>query len=43
MYPTTVKELKIPKDLAIVVDVLSLHYDRELWGPTDPNVFYPER
>ena len=21
----------------------SVHYDWELWGPTDPHIFYPER
>ena len=24
-------------------DVLSIHYNADLWGPTDPHVFYPER
>ena len=24
-------------------DVLSIHYDRNLWGPEDPNLFIPER
>jgi len=24
-------------------DVLSIHYDRDLWGPEDPNLFIPER
>lgn len=24
-------------------DVFSVHYDRGLWGPEDPYVFYPER
>ena len=23
--------------------MLSLHYDPELWGPVDPNKFYPSR
>jgi cytochrome P450 len=27
----------------IVVDVLSIHYDPVLWGPVDPEKFYPER
>ena len=25
------------------MDMYSLHYSSELWGPVDPNVFYPER
>jgi cytochrome P450 len=29
--------------LAIAVDVLSIHYDPELWGPVDPSTFYPQR
>ncbi len=24
-------------------DVYSVHYNRELWGPEDPYVFFPER
>ena len=24
-------------------DVLSVHYDPQLWGPEDPNLFRPER
>ena len=24
-------------------DVLSIHYDRDLWGPEDPHLFIPER
>ena len=43
MYPTTVNGMHIPKDLAIVIDVLSIHFDPKLWGPVDPNVFYPQR
>ncbi len=37
------KGINIPKNTLIVVDVLSVHYDPELWGPVDPNVFYPLR
>ena len=41
--PTYLKEIYIPTDTTIAVDVLSLHYDPELWGPEDPNTFYPLR
>ena len=27
----------------VAVDVLTLHYDPELWGPEDPNEFCPLR
>ena len=27
----------------VYADVYSVHYDRELWGPEDPNIFLPER
>nr|QUF59378.1 cytochrome p450 CYP3045C1 [Brachionus angularis] len=40
---TNIKGIDIPEDLAIAVDVLSLHYDADIWGPVDPNQFYPER
>ena len=40
---TTVKGIHIPVDTPIAVDVLSLHFDPELWGPVDPNEFYPQR
>ena len=41
--PTTLKGIDIPLDLEIAVDVLSIHYDAELWGPQDPHEFHPER
>ena len=41
--PTTIKGINIPFDLDIAVDVLSIHYDSELWGPEDPFEFHPER
>ncbi|CAF4192592.1 unnamed protein product, partial [Rotaria sp. Silwood2] len=31
------------KDSIVLVDVYSVHYDHELWGPDDPYVFLPER
>ena len=40
---TTVKGIDIPIDTSIAVDVLTLHSDPELWGPVDPNLFYPRR
>lgn len=43
MKPTTIKGIDIPKNLMVVADVLSIHYDPELWGPVDPNEFYPAR
>lgn len=27
----------------IYLKVLSIHYDSVLWGPVDPDIFYPER
>ena len=38
-----VRGIKVPKELIVTVDVLTLHYDQEIWGPEDPNVFYPPR
>jgi cytochrome P450 len=29
--------------MTIAVDVLSIHYDVDLYGPVDPNEFYPLR
>ncbi|CAF1282379.1 unnamed protein product [Adineta steineri] len=30
-------------DDIVQADVYSLHYSLDLWGPTDPDVFYPDR
>jgi cytochrome P450 len=35
--------MDIPLDLEIAVDVMSIHFDPELYGPQDPNEFHPER
>jgi cytochrome P450 len=40
---TTIKGIDIPVNLVVAVDVLSIHYDQELWGPEDPNEFNPSR
>ncbi|CAF0750430.1 unnamed protein product [Brachionus calyciflorus] len=40
---TSVKGIDIPEDLTIAVDVLSIHFDGEIWGPIDPKLFYPQR
>lgn len=33
----------MPVGLVVRVDHFALHYDQELWGPHDPNEFYPLR
>lgn len=39
-----IKEIgTIPAGTRIAVDMYSLHYDPDLWGPVDPHTFYPER
>ncbi|XP_023933140.1 cytochrome P450 3A29-like [Lingula anatina] len=43
MEPCTVNGLHIPAGLSVQADVLSIHADPEVWGPTDPSVFEPER
>ena len=43
MTPTTIKNINFPKNLIIVVDVLSLHFNPEYWGNIDPNEFNPMR
>jgi len=33
----------IPAGTRIAADMYTLHYDPDLWGPVDPQIFYPER
>ena len=40
---TNVCGYQIHKGDVIQPDVYSLHYDRDLWGPDDPELFIPER
>ncbi|CAF1121404.1 unnamed protein product, partial [Brachionus calyciflorus] len=41
--PTQVKGINFGLNDSIAIDILSIHYDEELWGPVDPNLFYPLR
>ncbi|CAF2404456.1 unnamed protein product [Rotaria sp. Silwood2] len=34
---------KVEKGSIIQPDILSIHYNPDLWGPEDPNLFIPER
>nr|ATW72301.1 cytochrome p450 CYP3045B3 [Brachionus calyciflorus] len=43
MFATEINGLKIPAGVSVTVDVLSIHYDAEIWGPVDPEEFYPLR
>jgi cytochrome P450 len=40
---TVLNGINIPENMGIVFDVLSVHYDKDLWGPVDPHTFYPLR
>ncbi|CAF3817265.1 unnamed protein product [Rotaria sp. Silwood1] len=40
---TIVQGIKIEKGTLVHADIYSIHYDRDLWGPEDPYVFFPER
>ena len=40
---TQILEFDIPEDLVVAVDVLSIHYNLEHWGPVDTEQFYPLR
>ena len=33
----------MPAGTCIAVDIYSLHFNPDLWGPVDPHTFYPER
>ncbi|KAI3389128.1 hypothetical protein SNEBB_009435 [Seison nebaliae] len=37
------RTVNIPKNTVIVGNMLSLHFDKQLWGPEDPHKFVPER
>ena len=33
----------IPAGTRVGIDMYTLHFDPDLWGPVDPHTFYPER
>ena len=35
--------MHVPVDMVISVDVLSIHYNADFWGPQDPQELYPMR
>jgi hypothetical protein len=37
--PTTVKGFEFPLNMAVAIDVLTIHNDPELWGPEDPKKY----
>lgn len=34
---------RISSGTKLTLDIYSLHFDEDLWGPVDPKIFYPER
>ncbi|CAF2821264.1 unnamed protein product [Rotaria sp. Silwood2] len=40
---TNISGYIIEKDTIIQPDIFSIHYNPDLWGPEDPNLFIPER
>ena len=43
MQECTVNGIQIPEGMIIQTNSMVMHYDPELWGPTDPSIFDPER
>ncbi|XP_064596751.1 putative cytochrome P450 CYP13A10 [Liolophura sinensis] len=43
MSECTVGGIPIPKDALVAVDLWSLHFDKDYWGPIDTNILAPER
>ena len=43
MHETTIKGIYIKPEMLVRADHLTIHYDSDLWGPTDPHTFDPTR
>lgn len=43
MENVKIGDVTIPAGMTVQVDVLSMHYDPNVWGPISPFEFYPER
>lgn len=41
--PTKMNGVQFNEGMIIAIDVLSIHYSQEYWGPEDPETFYPLR
>ncbi len=37
------KDIQFEKGMVVAIDVLSIHYSQEYWGPEDPEKFFPLR
>lgn len=40
---TNIRGHLVDKGAIIQPDIYSIHFDRDVWGPEDPNLFFPER
>lgn len=43
MEPIDIGGWHIPEGVCVLADVWSIHYDKDVWGPQDPNIFEPDR
>jgi cytochrome P450 len=43
VIPTRINGIDIAKDVFVRPNTLDIHYDADVWGPVDPQVFYPPR
>lgn len=43
MKDVEINNTKIPEGTSVLANVWSIHRNPDIWGPTDPEEFYPER